>query len=204
MVSYQQKYEPQILSDMIIHDPNNDIMPFLTKIAAGKIAQNIIFYGANGTGKTTLAKVLTSSYYASYNEEDTTFYIEMANQKDSKNYEPDRVLWSWSKSGIGWHIFDEVEKCSHKNVFHILHHTLDSKIGHKYILTTNSLSNIPQGLLSRAQPIPIDCPTPHEFLPRAKQILSSENVNATDEKILAVLSAVPRDMRRYYDVLERL
>ena len=204
MRDYKAKYEPNSLADMVIHDPNNEIMPMLKRMAIGQLNQNLLLYGTNGTGKTTLAKVLTSEFYQAHGEQDTTHYVEMANEDDDRNYGPNKTAFQWSSSGVSWHILDEVEKCNQKNVYNVLHHTLDNKHGHKYILTANQIVNIPNGILSRARPIPIDCPTPTEFLPRAKFILQREHVVASDEKILAVLSAAERDLRRYYDALEWL
>ena len=204
MSSLAQKYEPKTLADMVIHDPKNVIMPLLTKVSAGKISPNLFLYGNNGSGKTTLAKVLTADFYKAYGEEDITQFVEMANQTDDRQYGTDKISFHWSRSGSTWHIFDEVEKCPNKNVNNVLHHTLDNKSGHRYILTANSLASIPNGIISRAQPVPVDCPTPDEFLTRAKFILMQENVHVADEKILAVLNAVPRDMRRYYAALELL
>ena len=204
MKDYKTKYEPQSLADMVIHDPNNEIMPMLKRVASGERSQSFTLYGTNGTGKTTLAKVLTAEFYQAHGEQDTTHYVEMANEDDDRNYGPNKTAYQWSRSGVSWHILDEVEKCNHKKVFNVLHHTLDNKYGHKYILTANQIVNIPNGILSRARPIPIDCPTPAEFLPRAKFVLGQEHVVASDTKILAVLSAAERDLRRYYDALEWL
>ena len=204
MKNFKFTYKPKSLADMVIPDPNNEIMPLLKKISCGQLNQNLILFGTNGTGKTTLAKVLTSEFYKAYGEPDTTHYVPMAYQRDDSNYGPNKIAYQWSSSDVSWHILDEVDKCSHKHVYDVLHHTLDNEHGHKYLLTANKLGNIPNGILSRARPIPIDCPTPVEFLPRAKLILQQERVVASDEKILAVLSAAERDLRRYYDALELL
>ena len=204
MKNYEAKYEPKSLSDIVVHAANKDTMPQFTAIALGETNQNIILFGANGTGKTILAKVLTSEFYRHFEEENNTHFVQMAFEKDNKNYEKDRLVFHWSKSGISWHILDEIDKCLHKNVYNELHHTLDNKHGHRYIMTANTLVNVPAGILSRAQPIPVDCPTADEFLPRAVQILENEQIKVSKSKILSVLNAANRDLRSYYRALERI
>ena len=202
MKDYKVKYEPKSLADMVIHDPNNEIMPLMRKYVSGEINQNRTFVGGTGTGKSTLAKVLTAEFYRSKGEEDTTQYVEMAYEKDDRNYGPNKTNFRWS--GVCWHIFDEVDKCNHKNLYNVLHHTLNNQHGHKYLLTANSIVEMPKTIQSRAKPIFIDCPTPAEFFPRAKFILEQEKIEVDDVKIMRVLTACQRDLRDYYDALELL
>ena len=204
MRDFETKYEPKTFTDMVIHDPNYDIMPLLNQIIKAQSCPNLLLYGANGTGKTTLAKVLTNEFYAQYEEDNLTTIVPMTFEKDNSRYKKDGTLFQWSSSGVCWHIFDEIDKCNHKNVYNELHETLQNKHSHKYILTANQIIDIPKGILSRAMPIPIDCPTAEEFLPRAMKIVELENINASSDKVLAVLTAAGRDLRRYYGALERL
>jgi len=204
MRDFETQYEPKTFADMAIHDPNNNIIPLLNQIVNAQTCPNILFYGANGTGKTTLSKVLTNEFYARYGEESLTRIVPMTFEKDNSRYKKDNMLFHWSRSNICWHILDEVDKCCHKNVYNELHETLQNKHGHKYILTANSIVDIPKGLLSRAIPIPIDCPTPDEFLPYAMKIVKAERIDANAEKVLNVLDAAGRDLRRYLGALERL
>lgn len=204
MRDFETQYEPKTFVDLAIHDPINVITPLLLQIVNAQSCPNLLLYGVNGTGKTTLAKVLTNEFYARYGEENLTTIVPMTFEKDNTRYKKSNMLFHWSKSGICWHIFDEIDKCNHKNVYNELHETLQNKHGNKYILTANSIVDIPKGILSRAHPIPIDCPTPTEFLPIAMKIVQAENINATADKVLNVLNAAGRDLRRYYGALERL
>ena len=204
MRDYETKYEPKTFNDMVIHDPNNNIMPLLNQIVSAQSCPNLLLFGDFGTGKTTLAKVLTNEFYARYGEDNLTTIVSLVFEKDNTLYKKDQSVFHWSKSNVTWHIFDEIDKCNHKNVYNELHETLQNKHGHKYLLTANRLVDIPKGIQSRAMPIPIDCPTPEEFLPRAMKIVNLENINASSDKVLNVLTAAGRDLRRYYGALERL
>ena len=204
MRDFETKYEPKTFNDMVIHDPNNNIMPLLNQIVNAQSRPNLLLYGDNGSGKTTLAKVLTTEFYARYGEDNLTTIVPMSFEKDYTRYKKNQNLFHCSKSDITWHIFDEIDKCNHKNVYNELHETLQNKHGHKYLLTANRLVDIPKGILSRAMPIPIDCPTPEEFFPRAMKIVNLENINASSNKVLNVLTEAQRDLRHYYRALERL
>lgn len=204
MRSFETKYQPKVWNELVFNAKNADSKYLLQKIADGEIAQNIILFGANGTGKTTLAKVITSSFYSHYEGGDWTELVEMANPNHASRYKRSNTGYHMSASEITWHILDEIEKCKDKQVYAELHHTLDNNLGHRYILTTNQIVDLPKGLKSRAEVVPIDCPTPQEFLPRAQYICANEGINASTAKILSVLTAAGEDLRSYYKALERL
>ena len=205
MKDFKTKYAPKTFADLIIHDPNNVIKPILQKYASGQINQNRIFVGDAGTGKSTLAKVLAAELYRSHGDDDIAFYVKMANEKDDVQYRPNMLVNPWrNNSKVIWHILDEVDKCNHKNLYNVLHHTLTDENGYKYLLTANSVVGIPETILSRAKPMFIDCPTPEEFFPRAKQIVQLENIVASDEKIMQMLKAGERNLRGYYKAFKYL
>jgi ABC-type uncharacterized transport system ATPase subunit len=204
MKNFVKKYQPEKLSEMVFHNMDGQLVKLFEKTAKGQIAKNILLFGPNGTGKTRLAKILTSSFYANFGEPDITDFVMMASQTDNSRYRYDRITFQWSKSGICWHILDEVEKCRVKYLYEDLHDTLTNEHGHKYILTSNSITDIHKGIKSRAIEIFIDCPTPEEFLPRAKFILEQEGITASDDKILSVMRAYGNDIRKYLTALELL
>ena len=50
------KYKPTTLADVIY--PDATTKNFINAVARGALTTNIIFYGPNGTGKTTVADLL--------------------------------------------------------------------------------------------------------------------------------------------------
>lgn len=204
MRNFINKYEPQTWSELVFNSNNKASVQILSAIAQRGIAQNIILYGVNGIGKTTVARVIGHEFYHYYNEDDVTEFVAMAAEKTDTKFSPNRIIFHSSVSGVTWHILDEVDKCSVKNMYDILHHTLDNKNGHRYILTTNSIVDIPKGIKSRAEVVILECPTPQEFLPRARMICHAEGIIADDNKILRTLEAAGPDLRYYYKALERL
>ena len=42
MKDYKAKYEPKSLADMVIHDPDNQIMPMLKRVSIGQLNQNLL------------------------------------------------------------------------------------------------------------------------------------------------------------------
>ena len=80
----QIKYKPTTLADVIY--PNESVREFINTVARGDLIQNIIFYGPNGTGKSTVADLLPyaiSGESAIVEEKD---YSELLDQKDLKDY----------------------------------------------------------------------------------------------------------------------
>lgn len=204
MRNFIAKYQPKTWEDLVLSSKNKASLEILECVAKRGIAQNLTLFGANGTGKTTIARVISSDFYRAYDEPDITDYVAMAAENTAAKFSPNRIAFHSSVSNVTWHILDEVDKCSVKGVYQILHHTLDNQHGHHYILTTNSIVDIPKGIKSRAEVITLDCPTPEEFFPRAKIICEREQIDASDEKIMRTLEAAGNDLRFYYKALERL
>ena len=204
MTDYAEKYEPKTLKDMIIHDPNHVIMPILQKYASGKLDENCIFFGGAGAGKSTLAKVLTADFYRSKGVNDITNFVHMSIAENAAAYSTPFNNGTFFNGHVWWYILDDLDKCNHKNIMNVLHHTLNSRRGYKYIITVNSIAGFPDTILSRATPFEIVSPTPEEFFPRAKQIVQLENIVASDEKIMQMLKAGERNLRGYYRAIKYL
>ena len=204
MKNYRIKYTPKSYNDVVLHDPNNTIRPLLDKIATGQNCFNIAFFGNNGTGKTALAKMLTKAFYESNGSDDYTVFWDMTQQGVTQKLRQTVQLVPSSYTNVQWHILDEVDKCPNKTIYNELHSLLQNENGHNFILTTNDIVGIPNGIKSRCMPFPVDAPTPSDFLGRAMQILAQEGLSFSQQHVLNALSMVQQDMRHYITALEML
>lgn len=204
MKNYRIKYAPKSYNDIVLHDPNNAIRPLLDKIASGQNCFNILLYGANGTGKTALAKMLTKAFYENSNSSDCTVFWDMTQPGIVPRLRFATQIVPKSFTDVQWHILDEVDKCPSKSVYNDLHTIVQNEHGHNFILTTNDIFGIPKGILSRCMPFPIEPPSQQEFLQRAMHIMSQEGLSLGSERILNALSAVQPDIRHYMTALELL
>lgn len=204
MENYRIKYSPKSYSDVVIHDPSNSRRPLLDKVATGQNCFNMLMFGTNGTGKTVLAKMLTKAFYASTGTSDYTAFWDMTQQGVIQHLRRATQLVPKSYTDVQWHILDEVDKCPNKSIYNELHSIIQNENGHHFILTTNAILDIPNGIKSRCIPFPIEAPTASEFLGRAMDILAQEGQSHCQQKVLGALSAVERDIRHYITALELL
>lgn len=200
MSDFQKRHEPKTLSDVVLS--NMTQMVIFNMIASGQSNTNLLLYGANGTGKTTLARVIIADYFAAHNDNDMCEYINMTRMKDFNKLRNTICLVPLSVSGRHWLLIDEVEKVTNKHLLDELHDIIDNSYNCSFILTTNNKGALPGGIISRCQAIGIEVPSPDMFLSRACAIVHAEGIEATAADVLAVLQQGDADLRGYMFRLE--
>ena len=169
----------------------------------------ILLYGAFGTGKTTLAKMLPE-------------FIEMGRTGQSLNWgeefipcqqgfngpyvttllsnELDKV--SPNASGLKYFILDEVD-----NLTKLAQQSLKSVLNTKraiFILTTNNISSLDKGLKDRCVLVEMNAAKDSEYLPIARKVAADLNVVLSDAELLAEISAANGSMREVMSRVKRL
>jgi DNA polymerase III delta prime subunit len=193
-----EKYRPKNIDDTIL-------LPHIKKHFENGVNKNYIFHGHYGTGKTTLARILIGKYTKdkAFLEINSSFYtsIDVLRNEVEKFCKTQPMIES--DDPIKYIFLDEFERVSssyqdalkafieqyHKNV--------------RFILTTNHLNKISEGIKSRFTNLDFDCKTPAEekYLKQEiyKKIINliapKEEIEISKEKLVYIINKKFPDFR---------
>ena len=190
-----EKYRPTTLENFIGNEHLKDIM---AKYIAENDIQNLIFYGPAGTGKTTLAKLITKNIDCDY------LYI---NASDERGIETIRDKVSGFASTMSFKplkvvILDEADfltiqaQASLRNVIETFSKST------RFILTCNFVERIIDPLQSRCQVIKIIPPNKAEIARHLSKILSQEGATYSVEDLAVLVNQYYPDVRKMLNVCQ--
>lgn len=169
----------------------------------------ILLYGAFGTGKTTLAKMLPEC-------------IEMGRTNGGLNM-PEKFIGcqqgfngvqvttmlntivstvSLNASGLHYVILDEVDNLT-KQAQQSLKSVLNTKRA-IFILTTNNISSLDKGLKDRCVLVEMNAASTEQLLPIARKVAADLNVVLNDTELTTEIAAANGSMREVMSRVKRL
>lgn len=200
----EYKYAPQELSEVIFY--NAATAARIEAYASGALSDSIILWGPNGTGKSTLARILVSEIGGVDGQRETKSYEELVNMNDLRGYLMQAASMArFTTSGKYFLLLEEFDSETKKmeKLWTAMDACGDSLMT---IITTNNLMKIHQSLRSRLTTIELPALLPTSVLKRAQHILQGEGIVLPTPQVQYYLEsmATPRDLRKYMQVLDQI
>lgn len=198
------KYTPQSLNDVVY--PNNTTELRVKAYGAGELEGHVMLYGPNGTGKTTIGKLLISAIGGQEPSVETKTWEELMALKNLRTYLLNAgVIASMSNSKKHFLLLNEFDKVKKgvSDLWTALDACEDKVMA---IITTNNPMDIDRSVRSRFDLIDVPAVKPSAVLRRVQYILETEGLNLPDEQVLFYLTQVGYfgDLRKYFKKADEL
>ena len=195
MELWVEKYRPQVLKDYVGNEViKNKIADYLKQ---GSI-QNLLFHGVAGTGKTTLAKLITKNLNCS------VLYINASDERGIDTIREKIIPFASSMSfnDIKIVILDEADYLT-PQAQATLRNTIEScSKTTRFILTCNYLERIISPLQSRCQTFEITPPSKEEVISHLMIITREENIKCIVSDLQNVVNTHYPDIRKIINTLQ--
>ena len=191
------KYAPKSLAEIVYTSAGQDIR--INAYAQSGLNGNIILWGPNGTGKSTVAKLLPSAISGTQAIIEPKSLEDLLAIKDLKTYlmrqaHSAKVIYS----GKYFLVYDEADavKGNLAKFWTAVDYCGDDVM---MILTTNNPMAITQSVRSRSDEIEFPALTPQQFLHRAQYMLNAEGIELPNSQVLQYLVQIQHrpDIRKY-------
>ena len=205
-------YTPTSINEIVYHSVTE--RQLIMEIASGEMQfpmsgkNGIILYGIWGTGKTTLAKLLPDAIeHGKGGDEAYCDFIACAQGINGaslmKELRSKTMFMSPNISGYRYFILDEVDNLTDAALA-----SLKSAMNIPqtiFIMTTNNISNIDAGVLSRCHRINCNAAPPQDWLSFARRVLHDNGGKQDDDsKLLPIIVGCNGDTREIVCAMQKL
>ena len=196
MELWVEKYRPQILKDYVGNEViKNKIADYFKQ----ESIQNLLFYGVAGTGKTTLAKLITKNLNCS------VLYINASDERGIDTIREKIIPFAFTKGfkPIKIVILDEADYLT-PQAQATLRNTIEScSKTTRFILTCNYLERIISPLQSRCQTFEITPPSKEEVCNHISNITAEEKLFDVEiDDVQKVVNTHYPDIRKIINTLQ--
>ena len=165
-----------------------------------------MLHGPNGTGKTTIAKLLIHAIGGLDATQERLCYEELLGKQDLRDYLlQSAALARLTTSGKHFMLLNEFDNAK-KGINKLWTALDDCEGGVMAIITTNEPMEIHKSVRSRCDIIELPGISALAVLPRVQMVLKAEGVHLPDQQVLHYLKAHERmmDLRKYFRVADEL
>lgn len=179
------KYAPASLNEAIY--PNDAVRKRIAAYATGHLEGHIILHGPNGTGKSTIARLLPDAIVGGQASIENDDFDALLSRKDLKDH-LQRICMANKFCGQGkvFLIFEEFDnaKITPNKLWTAMDKYADEL---QVIISTNHLHKVHRSIRDRCDLVEIGKSNANNVLPRAKYILANEGLSLPDKYVLGHL-----------------
>lgn len=208
MEDFTNKYSPKKIGDIVFKSTNEQqqIMDIVNgKVPFPTTKCGILLYGVWGTGKSELAKMLPEAIEMNRSGNSSNYHYHAIGSgndgvKVMKDIEQQACFYPFASHH--YFVLDEVDRLKPEVMLSLKQvMNLPNSV---FILTTNNLSAIDKGVLSRCVRVDFNAAPDLAWLPKVKQILADYGVTRTDKELLDAIALCKGDAREILYTAQRI